>query len=911
MQPTWTLLQAQVGANRPQGTKGSGLTLDEPNPTESAKIGRSYEERALAAELGLVLPSPAASRRVAITPTGRPSRLAAIGDLAEAAVVVGSGVDLAQLQRMFRADPELPAIVFDRGDGPVAVERSWFAAMLTERRGPARRTDRRRPLRDLRIPSGLRLDFDTPLDAALSALVAHAETSGPFDVVLLDGPGRIRIVRAGELLRRFSCTAAAAGQAGRDPLTGLPTRAQLTRRLQALRPEHGEVVLLQIDIDQFTEVNHTFGYPVGDQVLVLFARRLAALSRAGDRVFRLGADEFAILVESDLGRAVAAAMAERVVAQAAAPFSVTAHLTDSALTELDLTLSITARVGVAFWSADEAHPAVGTADIRLLREADLAVRRAKAAGTGRVVFFDAEPPARVRDESERGTAQLEARLQAAISGGRLRLHYQPIVDLGSGLTTGVEALARWVDPVLGPVSPEKFITLAERTGLIFELGRWALRTACRDAASWVATAGGHGRSDSTIAVNVSPVQLADPSFVADVTAALADSGLSPQRLCLEITETAAIVGLAQTSAVLKQLSDLGIRLALDDFGTGYSSLTMLRRLPVHVIKIDRSFINDVATNASDAVLIRLVIDAAHSLGLRVCAEGIETADQAGQVAAMGADSAQGWYLGVPAPTSSALEQRLTESQADGALGFLRQPLKLGANYELILLTTPDRVIRYASSASIPMMGYRPGEVIGTHITDYLHPDDLEPGTDGGLLPGLAADGSAVHRARHRDGSYRWLSSTSQFVRDEAGEVREVLSISHDITSTITAQRALTDTEAMFRHAFDDALIGMALSTVEGRLLRVNHAFADLLGRSPEELLNLTVADITQPADRAADDANTEALLAGSVSQVDLRKHYLHADGRPLAVQVRAILIAPPGGADAYLLAHVHLRPAPR
>ena len=278
------------------------------------------------------------------------------------------------------------------------------------------------------------------------------------------------------------------------------------------------------------------------------------------------------------------------------------------------------------------------------------------------------------------SAFLEARLRSAVADERLSLHYQPVVDLPDGSLLGYEALVRWHDPDLGPIGPSRFVPLAERSSLIVELGTWVLRTACTTAASWVARPGAPAPS---VSVNVSPRQLMDDTFPARVTQALADAGLAPERLCLEITETAAIQDLEDTRARLAEVTALGVRLALDDFGTGYASLTMLRSLPFDVVKIDRSFVANVTTSAADAVLVRLIIDAAHALGQRVCAEGIETVEQARQLITLGADHAQGWLYGRPEPDSPALRARMCEAATDAGVDRSHPALLLGASDELV------------------------------------------------------------------------------------------------------------------------------------------------------------------------------------------------------------------------------------
>ena len=228
---------------------------------------------------------------------------------------------------------------------------------------------------------------------------------------------------------------------------------------------------------------------------------------------------------------------------------------------------------------------------------------------------------------------MESRLRTAVRDGGLELHYQPVVDLSNGATTGVEALARWTDDELGAVPPDVFIPLAETTDLIVDLGRWVLVHACRQAVAWTRAGG----SPLVMSVNVSPVQLRESSFVDDVREALEESGLEPERLVLEVTETAIVTDVPDAAATLRKVRDLGVQWALDDFGTGHSSLTLLRNLPLQSVKIDRSLISKVATGAQDAVLVQLVVDAAHTLGLRVCAEGIEEVDQAQQLVSLGCD----------------------------------------------------------------------------------------------------------------------------------------------------------------------------------------------------------------------------------------------------------------------------------
>ncbi len=494
-------------------------------------------------------------------------------------------------------------------------------------------------------------------------------------------------------------------------------------------------------------------------------------------------------------------------------------------------------------------------------------------------------------------AFVEARLRSAVAGERLNLHYQPVVDLPDGSLLGFEALLRWHDPDLGPIPPSRFVPIAERSDLIVELGTWVLRTACATAASWV------GRPDApapSVSVNVSARQLMDDTFPARVTQALADSGLPPDRLCLEITETAAIQDLEDTRARLAEVTALGVRLALDDFGTGYASLTMLRSLPFDVVKIDRSFVANVATSAADAVLVRLIIDAAHALGQRVCAEGIETVEQARQLITLGADHAQGWLYGRPAPDTPALRARMCEAADDAGVDRSHPSLLLGASDEMVLIASPDGVISYASANCADILGLPSSHLIGAALAGHLTPEHADPGADAWEW---LRDGERLHGAWHRDGTRRWLATRTQILTNSDGAAREQLCISRDVTATVLALRALRDSEQQFKHAFDDALAGMALSTTDGQLVRVNRAFAELLGYRPDELTKLTVADLTPSSYRDSDDTNTRRLLDGTLAQVDVLKKYVHAAGHLVAVHVRATVVRT-GTGEPYILAHI-------
>ena len=481
---------------------------------------------------------------------------------------------------------------------------------------------------------------------------------------------------------------------------------------------------------------------------------------------------------------------------------------------------------------------------------------------------------------------VQRRLQAAVLDDRVGLHYQPVVDLSNGATVGVEALARWHDCELGTVPPDQFIPVAESSGLIVDLGRLVLERACREAMAWA----DHPDADLVVAVNVSPVQLREPTFVDDVRRALWDSGLPPGRLCLEVTETAIVTDVGEAAHTLRRVRELGVTLALDDFGTGHSSLTLLRNLPLQSVKIDRSLIRKVATEAQDAVLVQLVVDAAHTLGLRVCAEGVEELAQAQQLISLGCDTGQGWLFGRPAP---AAEEPVRPIDGDGPT-WLRAtataPVALTGSDDLVVVADRYRRVTYVSASCRRVLGRMPSEVIGRPLADLLgHGHD---------------EGPVTLRVPHKDGGDRWLRGVVQPLHDASGDVREILSVLSDVTAGVLGDKALADSEELFRSAFSGAPIGIALSDFDGRLLRVNPALADLLGRTASELLELSIADITHEDDLDVDAANLEEVRSGKAVQHRVLKRYLHADGRPVPVEVYAASVQSADGEPYCVVAHV-------
>nr|WP_208403935.1 EAL domain-containing protein [Sphingomonas insulae] len=413
-----------------------------------------------------------------------------------------------------------------------------------------------------------------------------------------------------------------------DTLTGLPNRLMINETLALAMADaeswSGRCAFMMIDLDRFKAVNDTLGHPIGDRLLSRVAERLGQLMGDHATCGRLGGDEFAVVVRDATNTAAVEALAQRIIDTLSRPYEVDAH-----------TLYIGASVGLAIGPRD------GRTAEMLIRSADLALYRAKDAGRG--VYHAYEPELHVQAEERR---VLEMALRQALEKGEMHLHYQPVVDAGSGTLKGFEALLRWSSPQFGNVSPAKFIPLAEEARLIQPIGEWVLRTACNEAAGWP--------SDVRVAVNVSPDQLQNPAFVTIVTSALANSGLSAERLELEVTESVFMhEGLGATK-VLERILDLGVRLSLDDFGTGYSSLGYLSRTRFSSIKIDRSFVQGASKGVKEAIaIIRAVVALAQSLGMATTAEGVETEAEHRMVQDLGCTKVQGYYFGRPLPVEEA------------------------------------------------------------------------------------------------------------------------------------------------------------------------------------------------------------------------------------------------------------------
>jgi len=562
-----------------------------------------------------------------VTPIAHGPRAAAlpsrIGELAQPGNAVSGQLSAYDVEQAFEREPHRSSFVIAGGDGRIEVlTRTRFYAHMSGRLGYGRSLYHRLPVARLPgAPPSLVLASATALSDAGAAALAREPEYRYDDLVVVFPDAAVATVTVADLFAELS--RAHGHRALHDHLTGLANRVLFGDRLRHAHARSArsaaEVSVLFIDLDDFKSVNDSLGHEAGDGLLIAVAQRLDAAVRGKDTVARLGGDEFGVLCE-ETGAEAAAATAVRLLDRLAEPVAVAGRR-----------MVVRASVGVS------TSPGVDLAE-ELVRNADLAMYRAKRSGESSVAIY--EP-----DMHTSAVAKLEFKsdLDAALDRDELALVYQPIVALGSERIVAVEALLRWQHPIRGSIPPAEFVPLAEQTGAIVPIGRWVLGEACRQVRRF-----DHarvGQPPLEVNVNVASCQLDDPRFVASVAAALADAQLPAERLSLELTE--GVLVREDTIATLEALKRLGVRIAIDDFGTGFSSLSYLRRFPIDVIKIDRSFTAGIREGKAGRDVIAGILKLADSLGVTTLAEGIEVGEELDALREMRCSLGQGFMFDKP------------------------------------------------------------------------------------------------------------------------------------------------------------------------------------------------------------------------------------------------------------------------
>lgn len=558
-----------------------------------------------------------------VTDGGRRAPAASVGGMARRGQTLPAATRCLDLERLFLGDPTLSSLVVRRSSGElIGVSRGRFFADFTGQLGYGRALYSRCLVEEMQLPETLFLPAATSVADAAAAVLERPREFRYDDPVVGFGDGSLGTVCVADLFAELAHAHAFDGL--HDGLTGLANRRLFLDCLGHARASvsrwGGGFAVLFIDIDDFKTINDGLGHDMGNEVLVAVAALLRDVVGAEDTVARLGGDEFAVLVEGVTTRADAVAIADAVVAALAQPVCVDQDR-----------VPLSASVGAVLSTEGGVQ--------ELLRSADLAMYAAKRRGKGGYAFYEPAMSAAALTRLE-----LRSELEDALGRDEFVLAYQPIVELSGEKVVAVEALLRWHRRGRGVVAPLDFIPLSEETGLILPIGRWVLSEACRQAERWAR--GRPGRTPLRVAVNISPRQLQEPSIVDDVARALADSGLDPSALTLEITEGVFVHDMDGTLERLAELKRLGICLALDDFGAGFSSLGYLSRMPIDLLKLDRAFIAELGKE-KERGLASGIVQLARSLGIDTVAEGVERADQVRELQAAGCALAQGYFFARP------------------------------------------------------------------------------------------------------------------------------------------------------------------------------------------------------------------------------------------------------------------------
>jgi diguanylate cyclase (GGDEF)-like protein/PAS domain S-box-containing protein len=542
-------------------------------------------------------------------------------------------------------------------------------------------------------------------------------------------------------------------QATHDPLTGLPNRNLLTDRLmQAIsyaQRYQRMIAVAFLDLDKFKHINDSMGHEAGDQLLKIVGERLAGCVRDSDTVARLGGDEFVLVLYDQANEDITYHAMQRVLGSISQPVMINGR-----------EMSITCSIGFAVYPQD------GEDAETLIRNADTAMYRAKELGRDNFQFYTEDLHTRINER-----LGMEAGLRRALQQHEFILHYQPRVDLGSGKVNGMEALIRWNHPQLGLVEPLRFVPLAEELGLIHQIGEWVMRDACTQQKAWQR----QGAADLPVAVNISGAQFLQKDFTQKLAAVLRDTGVDPSRIELEITESLSMQDPQVTIAVLRELKQMGVRLAIDDFGTGYSNLSYLKQFPVDIIKLDRSFVRDIVRNPEDLAISDAVISMAHSLHLRVIAEGVESATQLALLADRACDDMQGFYFSMALPvddcTAMLLENRalpadkLGRRQADRTLLLIDDEPHVLTALERILRRIGCRIL--TASSALDAFDLMATHEVGVILCDQRMPEmtgveffarirHMYPATVRMILSGYA-DVAAVTDAINVGAVYKFLN----------------------------------------------------------------------------------------------------------------------------------------------------------